>query len=140
MLNQYEPTVKATIAFLKLLNVKVNSKTVDDTLQNHPDWPSLLCISDSLNKWNVTNGAGIIDVANIDELPVPFVAHTTSSESPLYIITEVADTTVKLFQKEYNRIVTESKESFIKKWTGVYLIAEPNESSGEENYGVIKLA
>jgi hypothetical protein len=138
MLNQYEPTVKATIAFLRLLNVKVNSKTVDETLQNHPDWPSLLCISDSLNKWNVINGAGKIDTANIDELPVPFVAHTTSSESPLYIITEVADTTVQIFQKEYNKIITESKESFIKKWTGVYLIAESNGNSGEENYDVIK--
>lgn len=55
MLTQYEPTVKATITFLKLLKVKVNKKTVDETLQNHPDWPSLLCITDSLNKWNVPN-------------------------------------------------------------------------------------
>ncbi len=138
MLSQYEPTVKATIAFLKLLNVKVNSKTVDETLQNHPDWPSLLCISDSLNKWNVMNGAGRIEAINIDELPVPFVAHTTSNESPLYIITEVAGTTVKVFQKEYNKIVTESKESFITKWTGVYLIAESDENSGEKNYDGIR--
>lgn len=69
MFNQYEPNVKATIHFLKLLNVKVTNTTVNETLQNHPDWPSLLCISDSLNKWNVPNGAGKIDVSKIDELP-----------------------------------------------------------------------
>ena len=65
MFNRFEPNVKATIAFLKLLNVKVTDTTVDDTLQNHPDWPSLLCISDSLNKWNVPNAAGKIEVSEI---------------------------------------------------------------------------
>ena len=72
MFSQFEPNVKATVVFLKLLNVKVNAVTVNEILQNHPDWPSLLCISDSLNKWNVPNEAGKIDVTNIDELPTPF--------------------------------------------------------------------
>lgn len=46
MLDQYEPNVKATISFLNQLRVKVNNSTVNETLQNHPDWPSMLCISD----------------------------------------------------------------------------------------------
>lgn len=37
---QYEPNVKATVAFLRLLEVKVNSATVNETLQNHFDWLS----------------------------------------------------------------------------------------------------
>jgi hypothetical protein len=48
MFNRFDPTVKAVIAFLKLLKVDVNNTTVDETLQKHPDWPSLLCVSDSL--------------------------------------------------------------------------------------------
>ena len=35
MFNQFEPYVKATIAFLKLVNVKVNNASVNETLQNH---------------------------------------------------------------------------------------------------------
>lgn len=89
MFNQYEPTVKATITFLKLLNVRVNKKTVNETLQNHPDWPSLLCVVDSLNKWRVPNGVGRIDTNNIEELPTPFIAYTHSRETPLSIITDV---------------------------------------------------
>lgn len=138
MFNQYESTVKATIAYLKLLNVKVNNGTVEETLNNHPEWPSLLCISDSLKKWNVANGAGRIDVNNIDELPVPFIAYTNDREAPLSIIIEITETTVQVFQKEYNKIITESKEAFIKMWSGIYLIAEPNENSGEANYDIIK--
>jgi len=40
MLSQYEPTVKATIAFLKLLKVKVNNTTVNETLQTIPTGPA----------------------------------------------------------------------------------------------------
>jgi len=57
MFTKYDPKVNTIIAFLKLLDVKVNNSTVDETLQNHPDWPSLLSISDALSKWNIPNAA-----------------------------------------------------------------------------------
>ncbi len=134
MFNQFEPNVKATIAFLKSLNVNVNSSTVNETLQNHPDWPSMLCITDSLQKWNIPNAAGKIDKDKIDELPIPFIAHTFDSENPLAVITNITDNTVDVYQKNYSKLITESKEVFLKKWGGVYLLAEPNENSGEANY------
>ena len=134
MFNQYEPNVKATIAFLGLIKVKVNNATVNETLQNHPDWPGLLCISDALHKWNIPNGAGKIDTNKIDELPVPFLAYTYDRESPLTIVTKFSGTTISSIQKNYPKSITESKEEFFKKWKGVYLIAEPNEKSGEFNY------
>jgi uncharacterized membrane protein len=134
MSTNYESNVKATIAFLKLLKVKVNNTTVDETLQNHPDWPSLLCISDSLNKWNIPNGAGKIDPNDIGQLPIPFIAYTYEKENPLVVITQVTDITIQAYQINYNKPVTESKEDFIKRWNGIYLVAEPTETSGEPNY------
>lgn len=141
MFAQYHPNVKAVITWLKLLKVKVNNATVNETLQNHPDWPSLLCITDSLNKWSIPNGVGKIDVDKIAELPIPFIACTYDKENPMMIITlaivtQVSDTTVQIFQKNYNKPFIESKQDFLKKWNGVYLIAEPNEHSGESNYKV----
>lgn len=135
MFNQYESTVKATIEFLRLLKVKVNGRTVNEILQNHPDWPSLLCISDSLNKWNVSNGAGKIDTNKIDELPTPFIAYTHDRETPLAVITNVTDTTIEKRQKNYGKPISENKADFNKNWNGVYLIAEPNEHSGEADFG-----
>jgi protein-disulfide isomerase/uncharacterized membrane protein len=138
MFNQYEPNVKATICFLKQLKVTVNNSTVNETLQNHPDWPGLLCITDSLNKWNIPNGVGKIAVDKIDELPVPFIAYTYDNENPLAIIAQVGDKTIQTHQKGYNKIITKTKEDFIKKWNGVYLIAEPSEHSGEVDYAANK--
>ncbi len=134
MLSKYEPNVNAIITFLRLQRVKVNNTTVNETLQNHPEWPTFLCISDSFNKWNIPNGAGKIDVNKIDELPTPFIAYTYDKETPLAIVAKISGTTLHLYQKNYIKPVTESKEDFLKKWNGVYLIAEPNNNSGERNY------
>ena len=138
MLNNYESNVKATIVFLKLLKVNVNSSTVDETLQNHPDWPSLLCISDSLNKWNVSNAAGKIEVSNIDQLPTPFLAYTGSIENPFEIVTDVSEKNVKVYSKEFNKPKVEDKTSFLNRWRGVYLIAEKTEKSGENDFELNK--
>ena len=138
MFNRYEPNVKATIAFLKLLNVKVTNSTIDDTLQNHPDWPSLLCISDSLTKWNIANAAGKIEVSEIDQLPTPFMAYTGRVENPLEIVTEVSEKELKVYSTKQNKELTESKETFQKRWNGIYLIAEKNEQSGEKDFEITR--
>jgi thiol-disulfide isomerase/thioredoxin len=134
MFNQYQPNVNATIAFLKLQHVKVNSNTVNETLQNHPDWPGLLCISDSLNKWNVPNGAGKIEIDKMDDLPTPFLAYTNNSEYPLVIVAAITPTSVDCYTKKYKQLTTITREDFLKSWTGIYLIAETTEHSGEKAY------
>ena len=80
------------------------------------------------------NAAGRIDKIKIEQLPVPFIAYTQDREAPLAIVTQVTDTTMQVHQKNYNKPVTETKENFNKKWNGVYLIAEPNEHSGETDF------
>ncbi len=130
----YKPNVKAIIHYLKLLGVKVNNSTVNETLQNHPDWPGLLCISDSLRKWNIPNAVGKIDAANIDELPTPFIACTYITEAPLTIVTAVNAGTVEIYRGQQAKKSLQTKEDFLKTWTGIYLFSEPNENSGEENY------
>jgi hypothetical protein len=84
MFNQYEPNVKATICFLKQLKVTVNNTTLNETLQNHPNWPGLLCIIDSSSKLNIPNSVGKIDADKINELPVPFAAYTYFICKPLF--------------------------------------------------------
>ena len=134
MFNQYEPNVNATIAFLQLQQVKVNSSTVNETLQNHPDWPGLLCVTDSLNKWNIPNGAGKIEPDKIDELPTPFLAYTNDREHPLVIVAAITETSVDCYEKNYNQATTITREAFLKSWTGIYLIAETTAQSGEKAY------
>ncbi|HEY6976521.1 MAG TPA: hypothetical protein VH396_09525 [Chitinophagaceae bacterium] len=54
---RYEHPVTATIALLQQLKVNATNTTVNETLQNHPDYPSLLSISDALKQWHIENVA-----------------------------------------------------------------------------------
>lgn len=131
----YDPTVKATIVFLKLLKVKVNNETIDETLQNHPDWPSLLCISDSFSKWKIPNAAGRIDKNELDALPLPFLAHTSDPEFPIIIVTNVTEGIVSYLAGEnYLKEKKQTKENFLNTWNGIYFIAEPATDSGETDF------
>lgn len=135
ILNAYQTPVKATLKFLSLLNVKVNAGTVNETLQNHPDWPSLLCISDALNTWNVPNAAGKIAWADIDQLPVPFMAYMHNPEHPIAVVTKINELTVEAYQHTFSKVTVFTRDAFFGQWKGIYLIAEPGLDSGEANYG-----
>lgn len=138
MFKSYHPNVKAVNFFLRQLGVKVNKDTVDNTLQNHPDWPSMLCLSDAFYTWNFPNAAGRILKENLEELPIPFIAHINNVENPLAIITGIEGDLVTSYQTDYKKPLKESRDSFLKKWHGVYLIAEPNAYSGEPKYQQVK--
>jgi uncharacterized membrane protein/thiol-disulfide isomerase/thioredoxin len=135
MILQYEPNVKATIAYLKLLKVEVNDSTVNETMHNHPDYPTLLCINDSLSKWKVANAAGKIDKQQLDQMPLPFVAHINNSESPLALVLGYDENTIRYQLNPYGRkIITENRFDFFSKWDGIYLLAEATEDSREKNF------
>lgn len=134
LLSQYEPTVQATITLLKHLNVKVNETTINETLHSHPDWPSLLCVNDSLQKWNVPNAAGKLPPEELDQLPVPFMAEIKNRETPLVVVTEISESNILYTGGNNKKLIAESREEFVKKWTGVYLLAEPLPESGEKEF------
>jgi thiol-disulfide isomerase/thioredoxin len=136
--DSYPSEVKAVIRFTELLNVKVNRSTIDNVLQNHPDWPSFLCISDSLHKWHIPNAAGKIEPAQIDELPVPFLAYTSNNATPLAVITNISEGEVTYYTDNYKTPVIKKREGFLIDWQGIFLMAEKTESSGEKEYKINK--
>lgn len=134
MFTHFDPNVKAIFAFLKLLKVKVTHSTVNETLQNHPDWPSLLSVSDALTKWNVANAGGKIEPQDIDQLPLPFLAFLGNPANPFEIITEVTEHEVSYLTRNYHKISKTSKSEFVTRWKGIYLIAEKQVDAGEKDF------
>lgn len=130
----YSNEVKAVIRFIELHKVKVNHETVNNEMQNHPDYPSLLCINDCLRKWNIPNAAGKINSSQIDELPLPFLALNQNTADSFLIVTEVSTQTVQYYVGNYKIPVSKSRSEFINDWDGLFLIAEPNSESGEKGF------
>jgi len=134
MINQYENVVKVVISLLKSLNVKVTSQTVNESMQNHPDYPSLLCISDTLTQLKVSNAAIRYEKEKLNELPLPFIAHMQQPADSLVLVTEIDNGTVQCYTGESRGSIPLMEDFFLKTWTGVCLIAEASENSGEIDF------
>lgn len=134
LVDRYDSRVGTVIRYLQLLNIKANSSTINETMQNHPDWPSLLCISDTLHTYHIPHAAGKVKPEELDQLPAPFLVTTYDRQSPLYLIKNISDQSVEVIKENSSRLVSIAKDEFLKIWNGVYLIAEPNEESKETNF------
>src|SRR6185503_5135850 len=61
--------------WLKELKVPVSKTYLNQQLLSHPDYPSLLSITDTLNELNIESTAIQIEKEHLTELPIPFIAH-----------------------------------------------------------------
>ena len=91
---QLTPT-DAVFGFLKHLHVMVTKTSIANALQNHPDYPSLLGISDVLKQWKVSSTAIKADKNNLAELPLPFIAHINTAQPTFITVTHLKNTHVE---------------------------------------------
>jgi uncharacterized membrane protein len=126
----FNPVVNIAIALLQKLKVEVTDATVNETLEDHPDFPSLLSISDSLKKWHIDTAAMEVEPEKLDELPAPFIA--VLNNNSFVLVTNNAEQITYISDK--NNSVIRSKEHFLKEWKGIALLAEANAQSGDKNY------
>lgn len=117
---------------LKLTKVKVTSTTLKNKLLQHPDFPTLVSLSDVLTDVKVDNMATRINPYQLAEIPLPAIAHFEDGTG--YItVHKIADNQVEWFHNQMG-IRRESIAEFSQKWQGITLLAQPNANSGEDNY------
>ena len=67
--------VTAARRLLKLLKVNVSDTTLNQKLQEHPDYPSLLGISDSLGQWKVESIGNKTTLEQLYGLLLPLIVN-----------------------------------------------------------------
>lgn len=109
-------------------------------IQSHPDYPSLLSISDTLTFFNIDNGAIRVDFSDIELLPNRFVVLLNKTNStPELCFIEKKDN--KYFITQDKKTVEISIIDLEKKWTDVVLIIEKSElETPKSNYSKFSLA
>lgn len=116
---------QVTHQFLKLLNFSISAKSVQRAIENHSHYPSLLCISDTLKQWQIEHSALKIKQEFLDELPVPFIAHTKKKGGFFELVTDVGEF-IQIIDFNGKKINVD-REEFKSNWTGAVLVAEKNE-------------
>ncbi len=121
-------------ALLKGLDAKVTRATIQNELAMHPDFPSLLSMSDVLTYWKIDNTALQLNtVEQLRELPMPFIAHLKKNNGWYVQVTELTGNRITYTDSSEGR-KTQTVNEFEKSWSGVVLLAEANEQSGEADY------
>ncbi|PIA79278.1 hypothetical protein BFR04_06805 [Gaetbulibacter sp. 4G1] len=98
---------------------------------SHPDHPSLLSISDTLEKYQIENLAVNIDADKLSKMPMPCIVQVEVNRQSLFFVLKNIEENRVLYTDDTNKEVITSKEDFLKQWTGVCLLAETTEESRE---------
>ncbi len=134
MTNTTHNATETLYALLKGLRAKVTRVAVRESLLQHSDFPSLLSLSEILTDWQIDNTALQLNTTEqLRELPLPCIAHLRKNNGWYILVTALQGDTIT-YTDTANGRTTESLTDFERKWSGVVLLAETNEQSGEIDY------
>jgi uncharacterized membrane protein len=121
--------------YLKLLKIPVTKKGINSLLNQHYHYPSLLSITDILNKYKVSNAAYHLEERHIDELVAPFITICTNlpTGKDFVLVTEITPTTIT-YKTDYTKEKTCLRSEFLLDWKNAVLIAKKENDSIEPQY------
>ncbi len=133
----YSNPVQATIHLLQQLKVNVTNSTVSKTLEQHPDYPSLLSINDALPQFNVNALAIKADKARIKDFPLPFMAHITAKGGSFVTVYAINGDKLSYYtSNDLKTSITTTLQEFLNNWSGKTLLAEPKANAGEPDFAL----
>lgn len=123
------------LRLLESLGVKVNGGTIRSKLQDHPHYPSLLALVDSLTELNIASQTLRITKQsyNPGNLIFPFIAHLREGQGRVVLVKAIGKGIVYLSDETRSNVGL-SEADFLNRWDGVCLFAEADETSGERGY------
>ena len=119
--------------FIKQLKVPVTESSALEYLEMHPDEGSMLAYADALNHFKIDNAAIRITQEDLITLPTPFIAFSQVHGGTFSVVKNLTENTIEWFDTQKGWVI-DKLEEFTKTWSGVVLLAETDENSGEKNY------
>lgn len=121
--------------YLFSLGIKIDKNEFEYQFKSHPDYPTILALSDTLGFFNISNGAMKIDKSEIDLLPDNFITILDNGKIVSHV--EKLDNKFK-YTKAKNQPVTVDKEQFYSIWDGFIFLIEKGENTksgrGQNNF------
>ena len=119
---------------ISCLKIRVSSTTITNELMEHPDFPSLLAVSDCLSAWKIPHEIYKVDIEEnkLKDLSFPFIAHFDKHGEQFVLISSIYNDKVRCSNEKGTYSISSSE--FLDKWDGILLYAEKDLQSGEPNY------
>lgn len=125
----------AVFNLLMALDIPATYDYVDKTLKEHPDFPSLLSLAETLPNWGVKTEGVKGGVSDLSEIDFPSIVHLSDKRRGMdYAVLEnVQNGHVSIFHPAVGR-ETLRLDDFGDIWSGVLLRAFPAGKTGEPDY------
>ncbi|SFO16738.1 Vitamin K epoxide reductase family protein [Algoriphagus ornithinivorans] len=118
----------------ELVNLPFTRGYLKEKLLTHPEPDSLLAISDTLAEYKVESLALQMGEDNLDQLPLPCVVQVNKNPYPYFTcLTQVTEDWVE-YLDEKGKLIKQARKEFVTLWTGITLVVEKGEHSGEPGY------
>lgn len=129
-MNNYTTTF---LKFIRLAKIKLSNSSAISELEKQAEQNSLLGYVSVLEKYNVETIAVKVGKERLNDLPVPFIGFLNRNGGSFNIVRDISNDTVEWFDTNSNWKKSR-KEKFLEEWSGIALLAEPSETSGEAGY------
>lgn len=126
-----------TKLLLQELNVAVTGTTLIKELEEHPNYNSLLSISDVLTRYGVENIAAKFESDKLLTLPPPFIVQLKGEKGrPDYfsVVKKIEGNRVFFYDPTTYKWNEIQKDNFVMRYKGIALLAEPREFAGEKDF------
>ncbi|RPE12276.1 vitamin K epoxide reductase [Chitinophaga lutea] len=122
---------------LRELNVPVTATTLTKELEEHPNYNSLLSISDVLNRFGVDNLAARFDGDKLFALPTPFIVQLKGMKSGrdyFSIVKKMEGDNIHYYEPTNYKWNVSKADNFLARYKGVALLAEAGAFAGEKDF------
>ncbi|MFB6453873.1 vitamin K epoxide reductase family protein [Chitinophaga sp. Hz27] len=119
------------------LGVKISASTLRKEIEEHPDYPSLVSISDVLNNYHLDNLTGKFSPDKFIHIPTPFITQIKGKDPAtafFTVVTAIKNNKIHYFDPEKQKWRISSFDDFFLIYAGISLLAEPAEGAGEKEY------
>lgn len=116
-------------ALLRSLRVPINTSTSDACIRKHPNYPSMLAVSDCLDEWRIENATYRIGKDEYDPklLEYPLLAYMPKKD---FIVIEAIEDGMVTYSDARETSATITEGDFLEQWNGIFLYAEAGAESG----------
>lgn len=128
-------TERVAYTLCSKLRVPVTQGFLSRKLQDHPDYPSLLSVSDVLSAIKVDNLTVKVERQKVYEIPVPFIAQIlVRGEEYLTVVTSLDENNSSYYDPTNWKTSRTDTASFLRIFTGIAMMVRPETGSGDIDY------
>ena len=116
---------------LSLLRVPHTKAYIEDSIMSHPEYPSLLSITDTLEKYQMETLGVKIGTDKLREIPLPGIVQIKDMGNEVFcVLDSISNGEVSYFDDK-GKPAKISEEKFHEHWTGICLLVEKTEETKE---------